>query len=61
MMPNKRTVDPTANEASTRIIGLRVTDSQLVHIAELCASRNMKRSQLIRALVYEALEKELAK
>jgi hypothetical protein len=32
-MANKRTVDPTASEASAHIIGLRVTSSQLEQIA----------------------------
>ncbi len=55
-MANRRTVDPTAAEASTRIIGIRVTDTQLAQIAELCTAKNMKRSQLIRTLVREAVE-----
>ena len=60
-MANKRTVDPTAGEASAHIIGLRVTKSQLEQIAFLCQAKNVKRSQLFRDLVRTALEAELAK
>ena len=60
-MANKRTVDPTAGEASAHIIGLRVTTTQLKHIALLCEQRGVKRSQLFRDLVLDAMEKELAK
>jgi hypothetical protein len=60
-MANKRTVDPTASEASAHIIGLRVTKSQLEQIAFLCKEKNVKRSQLFRDLVRNALEVELAK
>jgi metal-responsive CopG/Arc/MetJ family transcriptional regulator len=58
-MPNKRTVDPTASEASTQIIALRVTSSQIVDIDLLCRQRNVKRSQLIRDLIRQALEQSL--
>jgi metal-responsive CopG/Arc/MetJ family transcriptional regulator len=58
-MPNKRTVDPTASEASTQIIALRVTSSQIADIDLLCRQRNVKRSQLIRDLVRQALEQSL--
>lgn len=60
-MANKRTVDPTASEASAHIIGLRVTTQQLEQIALLCKARNVKRSQLFRDLLRNALEQELAK
>jgi hypothetical protein len=60
-MANKRTVDPTASEASAHIIGLRVTPSQLEQIAFLCKQRNTKRSQLFRDLIRQELEAELAK
>lgn len=60
-MANKRTVDPTASEASAHIIGLRVTPTQLQHIALLCKQRGVKRSQLFRDLVRVAMEEELAK
>ncbi len=55
-MANKRTVDPTASEASTKIVGIRVTDTQLAQISLLCEQRNVKRSQLIRDLVRQASE-----
>jgi hypothetical protein len=58
-MPNKRTVDPTASEASTQIIALRVTSSQIADIDLLCRQRNVKRSQLLRDLVRQALEQSL--
>lgn len=60
-MANKRTVDPTASEASAHIIGLRVTTAQLEQIAILCKARNVRRSQLFRDLLRTAMEQELAK
>ena len=53
-MANKRTVDPTASEASTQIIGIRVTASQLQQIKELCEAKGVKRSTLLRDLVRNA-------
>lgn len=60
-MANKRTVDPEASEPSAHIIGIRVTPKQLEEISLLCQARNVKRSQLIRDLVRQAMEKELAR
>jgi hypothetical protein len=57
-MPNKRTVDPDANEASVRIIGLRVTEKQLKQISDLCESRGVKRSRLFRDLLIEAWNRD---
>lgn len=57
-MANKRTVDPSASQASSQIIALRVTESQLQDIELLCKQRNVKRSQLLRDLVRQAMEKE---
>lgn len=59
-MPNKRTVDPTAAEASSRIIGIRVTDTQVKQIAELCEARGVKRSVLIRELIRHAYDFEFS-
>lgn len=59
-MANKRTVDPTASEASTQIIALRVTESQMRDIELLCRQKNVKRSQLLRDLVRQAVEQGLA-
>ena len=53
-MANKRTVDPTASEASTTIIGIRVTPTQLEQIRELCQAKGCKRSTLIRDLIRHA-------
>lgn len=50
-MPNKRTVDPTGEQASCRIIGLRVTEKQLLQIAEICEAKQIKRSRLFRELL----------
>lgn len=50
-MPNKRTVDPTGEQASCRIIGLRVTEKQLFQIAEICEAKQIKRSRLFRELL----------
>ena len=59
-MANKRTVDPTASEASTQIIGIRVTAKQLDQIKELCEAKGVKRSTLLRDLVRNAYEFEFA-
>lgn len=59
-MPNKRTVDPTAAEASSRIIGIRVTDTQIQQIADLCEARGVKRSALIRELIRRAYDFEFS-
>jgi metal-responsive CopG/Arc/MetJ family transcriptional regulator len=53
-MANKRTVDPTASEASSRIVGIRMTDTQLRQIEELCVKHGTKRSVLIRDLIRHA-------
>lgn len=55
-MANKRTVDPTASEASSEIIGIRVTATQLKQIQQLCELRGVKRSQLLRDLIRYAYE-----
>lgn len=57
-MANKRTVDPTASEASSKIVGLRITATQAQQIEELCAKRGVKRSELLRRLVREAYNAE---
>lgn len=59
-MANKRTVDPTASEASTKIVGIRMTDSQMTQIEQLCAARGVKRSTLIRDLVRVAFDNEFS-
>lgn len=55
-MANKRTVDPTGEQASVRIIGLRVTEKQLFQITELCKAKNIKRSKLFRELLQNEWE-----
>ena len=55
-MPNKRTVDPTGEQASCRIIGLRVTEKQLLQIAEICEAKQIKRSRLFRELLQNEWE-----
>jgi predicted component of type VI protein secretion system len=59
-MPNKRTVDPTGEEASVRIIGLRVTEKQLQQIADLCQAKNVKRSKLFREMLTDEWNKHCA-
>jgi len=59
-MANKRTVDPTASEASSQIIGLRVTATQLKQIQELCEAKGMKRSGLLRHLVRVSYDNEFS-
>jgi len=56
-VPNKRTVDPTGEEASVRIIGLRVTEKQLQQIADLCQTKNVKRSKLFREMLTSEWDK----
>jgi len=53
-MANKRTVDPTASEASSRIVGIRMTDTQIRQVEELCVKLGIKRSVLIRDLIRHA-------
>jgi hypothetical protein len=60
-MANKRTVDPDATEASIRIIGMRVTQKQMGQIADLCQTREVRRSRLFRDLLREAWERECAR
>jgi len=57
-MANKRTVDPTASEASSQIVGIRMTPTQLKQIAELCDKLGTQRSALIRDLVRHAYSTE---
>jgi len=59
-MANKRTVDPTASEASAHIVGIRMTSRQLEQIAELCKARGVARSTLIRDLVRFAYDNEFS-
>lgn len=53
-MANKRTVDPTASEASSKIVGIRMTDTQIRQVEELCVKLGIKRSVLIRDLIRHA-------
>lgn len=55
-MPNKRTVDPTGEDASSKIVGIRMTDKQIQELAELCEARGQKRSQVVRDLIRRAHE-----
>jgi len=59
-MANKRTVDPTASEASTQIVGIRMTATQIRQIQELSERRGVKRSTLIRDLVRVAYDNEFS-
>jgi hypothetical protein len=59
-MANKRTVDPNAEEASSQIIGIRVTAKQIQQIAALCEARGVKRSTLLRDLVRNAYNSEFS-
>ena len=60
MMANKRTVDPNAEEASSQIIGIRVTAKQIQQIEALCEARGVKRSTLLRDLVRNAYNSEFS-
>lgn len=59
-MANKRTVDPSAEEASSRIIGIRMTKRQVEQIEALCERRGVKRSTLLRDLVRNAYNSEFS-
>lgn len=55
-MSAKKTVDPEGEVASTRFIGLRVTNKQFTQIETLALSRKMSKSQVLRVLIQEAWE-----
>ena len=59
-MANKRTVDPNAEEASSQIIGIRVTAKQIEQIQALCEAKGVKRSTLLRDLVRNAYNSEFS-
>ena len=54
-MANKRTVDPTASVTLNAIICVEASESQMRDIELLCKQRNVKRSQLLRDLVRQAV------
>jgi metal-responsive CopG/Arc/MetJ family transcriptional regulator len=53
-MANHRTVDPTAEYASNRVIGIRIIDRQVEQLDEMAKNRGISRSQLIRQLIQDA-------
>jgi len=53
-MANHRTVDPTAEHASNRVIGIRIIDRQVEQLDEMAKNRGIGRSQLIRQLIQDA-------
>ncbi len=53
-MANKRTVDPTGEFASSKIIGIRMTEKQISQLDEVCKVRGQKRSQVLRDLIRKA-------
>lgn len=57
-MANHRTVDPTAESASNRVIGIRIIDRQVEQLDELAKNRGISRSQLMRELISEAWTKD---
>lgn len=57
-MANHRTVDPTAEYASNRVIGIRIIDRQVEQLDELAKNRGISRSQLMRELIAEAWNRD---
>ena len=55
-MANKRTVDPTAEFASSRVVGIRVTTRQIEQLSELAQANSCSRSTLIRRLIQMAYD-----
>jgi len=53
-MANKRTVDPTGQEPSAQIVGVRLGRKHMEWIAELGERNGMSRSVLIRHLIERA-------
>lgn len=53
-MANKRTVDPTGQEASAQIVGVRLGRKHIEWLGELGEQKNMSRSTLIRHLIEQA-------
>lgn len=53
-MANKKTVDPLGEEASARIVGVRLGRRHMEWLAELGELKSMSRSTLIRHLIEEA-------
>lgn len=54
-MSAPRTVDPTGGVASTRFMGVRFTEQQLMQIQELSALRGLSKSAFLRSLLVEEL------
>lgn len=53
-MANKRTVDPTGQEPSAQIVGVRLGRKHIEWLNELGQQKNMSRSTLIRHLIEQA-------
>jgi len=52
-MANRRSVDPTAVEASSIIIGIRMTATQVTQIEEMSNRKGVQRSTFIRNVLCE--------
>jgi hypothetical protein len=54
-MPAKRTVDPMGEEASSKMIALRMTSQQMEQVAVLCQKYECSRSALFRRLLQQEM------
>jgi predicted DNA-binding protein len=56
-MPAPRKIDPTGQEASTHFVGIRLPASHKKQLDELCVRVGQSRSNLLRRLIQEELER----
>lgn len=57
-MPAKRTVDPTGEQASSKMIALRMTAQQMEQVAVLCQKYECSRSTLFRHLLAKEMSND---
>lgn len=58
-MANKRTVDPTAEQASSVIVGIRMTETQVKQLHEMAGAQEVSRSRFVRQLIADAYRSHL--
>jgi hypothetical protein len=57
-MPARRTVDPTGEQASSKMIALRMTAQQMEQVAVLCQKYECSRSTLFRHLLAKEMNND---
>ena len=55
-MPNRRTVDPTGQQPSSKMVSFRIDPSQEVEMDLLCKAYDCSRSSLFRRLLRQAVQ-----